>query len=245
MPVTMAVRSGFASPRGSIERGNRLGSRPVVRQSKIYRELESGNQMKGLLGRDNLAWDPSQQEGVFQGQTVYDMSSQGFVGQPTQHNGRSPMPQQHWQGTPTSPPMPRQQQQQHTQQKPARRAMFAPGTEGPVRGGGWTAVSGPSAALPFAASAAYAEPAEAEYPLPGSSASCDLCGEVVWRFYHCSDCREETGLFDLCTVCCAAVYLQQGPPQLLAKVRSLSHPTHVYATHSMVHVTPTGGSGGS
>ena len=45
MPVTMAVRSGFASPRGSIERGNRLGGRPVVRQSKIYRELESGSEL--------------------------------------------------------------------------------------------------------------------------------------------------------------------------------------------------------
>lgn len=197
--------------------------------------------MKSLLGHDNLAWDPSQQEGVFQGQAVYDMSSQGFVGQPTRNNGRSPMPQQqHYQATPAPPPM-HPPLGHHPQQKP-RRAMFAPGTEGPVRGGGWTAVSAPTAAQPhcFSGVAPYGEAEEVEYPLPGSSASCDICGEVVTRFYHCSDCREETGLFDLCTMCCAAAYLQQGPPHLLAKVRSFAHPTHVYATHSMVHVTPTG-----
>ena len=91
-------------------------------------------------------------------------------------------------------------------------------------------------------SAPRAEPVEeAEYPLPGSIASCDLCGEVVSRFYHCNDCVEETGLFDVCTVCCGALYLQRGTPALLAKARQMRHPTHNFASHSMTHVTPLSG----
>ena len=139
MPATMKFHN---SPRGpsprpplqGIETGNKLGERPVVRQSKIYRTNESGNAMKSIFGQDHLAWDTEQQQGVFDGQAIYDFGAAD-------------------------------NQQQQT---------------------GATASS------------------EVEYPLPGSVASCDACGEVVSRFYHCSDCREETGLFDLCTACCAA-----------------------------------------
>ena len=45
-----------ASANGSIERGNRLGSRPCVRQSDIYRQRESGDAMKSMLGQDHLKW---------------------------------------------------------------------------------------------------------------------------------------------------------------------------------------------
>lgn len=214
MPVSM---KGYASPQGSIENGNRLGARPVVRQSKIYRELESGNQMKNLLGHDHLAWDSNQQQGVFQGQAVYDMVQQGYDVSPARSQ--------------FAPPPPGVQQS-----KGARRASFAPGTEGAVRGGGRTI------ARPPMQEGSYALPEEeVEYPFPGSTASCDLCGDVVSRFYHCAECREETGLFDLCTQCCGVCYLQQGPPALLMRARSLNHPTHVFSTHTMVHVTPTGG----
>ena len=72
MPPRMAHSGGYRSPQQSIETGNRLGSRPVVRQSKNYRVNESGNAMKGLLGNDGLAWDHEKQEGVFKGQSVYD-----------------------------------------------------------------------------------------------------------------------------------------------------------------------------
>ena len=82
-----------------------------------------------------------------------------------------------------------------------------------------------------------AHPDDIEYPLPGSDASCDACGTVVNRYYHCLDCPEETGLFDLCSECCAAVYLKQGSPRAL-KVQPPSHPTHSYAQHRMVHVVP-------
>lgn len=77
----------------------------------------------------------------------------------------------------------------------------------------------------------FGAPEEIEYPLPGSVASCDSCGAVVDRYYHCADCREETGpLFDLCVRCCGVIYLQGG--------QKLPHPTHNYGTHQMQHVVP-------
>jgi len=219
----------FSPPNGGggIERGNRLGARPVVRQSQIYRERESGNAMKGIFGQDHLAWDTQNQQGAFQGQGVYDANSGQYTG-----GGGIPAfgggggggfggnggggigggsagagPSTGYYG----------QQQQHE-----KRASFAPGIGGAVRGGSTMAP-------------------EPEYPNPGSSASCDCCGEVAYRYYHCTDCREETGLFDLCTECCAAVYLQKGPPQLLAKAKQLQHPTHAFVHHTMQHVVPASG----
>ena len=65
-------------PEQSIENGNRLGTRPVVRQSALYRQNESGNTMKALLGHDDLAWETEQQEGVFKGRPVYQAASNRF-----------------------------------------------------------------------------------------------------------------------------------------------------------------------
>lgn len=154
---------------GGIEAGNALGARPVVRQSKIYRTNESGNAMKGIFGQDHLAWDVDQQQGVFQGQGVFDAAE-----------------------------VPRAV----TMQPPA---------------------------------------SAVEYPNPGSEGACDACGEVVTRFYHCTDCPERTGLFDLCTECCAAIYLKKGTPSAMAKSGGPpAHPTHNYQTHRMIHVAPPG-----
>ena len=178
--VTMKMSPAFRSPRsalGSIESGNKLSNRPVVRQSKLYREKESGNAMKGIFGQDNLQWDTEKQEGVFGGQSVYDASTHAATAQ---------------------------------------------------AGGGRAAASaapGPSAEAPLATGGA-----EPEYPLPGSSASCDACGQVVDRYYHCAECQEHTGLFDLCVRCCGAIYLQGG--------RKIPHPTHDYVSHTMQHVVP-------
>ena len=84
-------------------------------------------------------------------------------------------------------------------------------------------------------------PSQVEYPLPGSEGSCDACGEVVTRFYHCADCKEETGLFDLCTPCCAAIYMNKGTSSAVAKSGGPPpHPTHNYNTHRMIHVAPPG-----
>ena len=62
---------GSPLPQSSIENGNVLGSRPVVRQSQIYRTNESGNAMKDLLGVGHLSWSTTKQEGVFAGQYDY------------------------------------------------------------------------------------------------------------------------------------------------------------------------------
>ena len=197
----------FASPSASIERGNKLGERPVVRQSKIYRELESGNAMKGLLGHDHLAWDATKAQGAFDGQAVYDIDSRSYVsGGGATSSG--------------SPP-----------EYMAKRASFAPGTNGPTRGDG-------GGGRPAQGGWQQEEQQEVEYPFPGSSASCDLCGSVVDRFYHCSQCREDQGgLFDVCVVCCGAFYLQQGTPALLQQARQFRHPTHDFQRHAMVHVS--------
>jgi len=52
--------------------GNALGDRSSVRQSKLYRKYESGNDVKSLLGTSNLCWDPSQTQGAYNGQKAYD-----------------------------------------------------------------------------------------------------------------------------------------------------------------------------
>ena len=49
-----------------------LGDRPCVRQSKLYRELCGGNDMKGILGQDNLKWDTTQTQGAYQGGRAFD-----------------------------------------------------------------------------------------------------------------------------------------------------------------------------
>ena len=172
-------------PLSGIESGNSLGQKPVVRQSKLYREKESGNAMKALFGQDNLAWKTDEQEGVFSGQGVYDAKTHTET-----------------EGAPVATGAAAQQEQL-------------------VFGGG---VCGE----------------EIEYPQPGSVASCDACSSVVNRFYHCADCPEETGLFDLCTECCAAIYLRQGSPRALS-MPVPQHPTHSYESHRMVHVTPPDG----
>ena len=183
-------RSPFP-PGGGIENNNKLGNRPSVRQSKLYREKESGNAMKSLFGQDNLAWKTEEQEGVFSGQSVFNAST----GEKT-----------------ASPP----------------RATGAPPAEPTVFGGG----GGYNQCAPCGD--------EIPYPNPGCVASCDACDQVVNRFYHCLDCPESTGLMDLCTECCAAIYLKQGTPRALARMVIPNHPTHVYASHRMMKVAPPG-----
>lgn len=52
--------------------GNSLGDRSCVRQSKLYRMYESGNDVKSILGTAHLCWDSNQKQGAYQGQQVYD-----------------------------------------------------------------------------------------------------------------------------------------------------------------------------
>ena len=241
----MRINGGFSSPGHSIENGNRLGNRPVVRQSKIYRTNESGNAMKSLLGQDNLAWDTEKQQGVFSGQAVYDgeagtynagasplqqqqqqrYQQQQQQQQRYQQQQQQPPPQQQAQFQPQQPQQQRQQFQQRPPPSAQKKVCFGGGDPTPSCG------NNSSGGLAFGGGAPATE---IEYPLPGSVAACDMCGTTVDRYYHCADCPEETGLFDLCVRCCGAVYLRQpGAPPI-----ALEHPTHDYQRHAMQHVCP-------
>ena len=68
MPPHMRMMS---TPTGSIETGNKLGARPCIRQSQLYREQNGGNAVKDLLGQPEIMWDTQQQEGVFRGMAVH------------------------------------------------------------------------------------------------------------------------------------------------------------------------------
>ena len=56
----------------SANTGNTLGDRSCVRQSKLYRMYESGNDVKGILGTSHLEWNTKEKEGVYKGHHVYD-----------------------------------------------------------------------------------------------------------------------------------------------------------------------------
>jgi hypothetical protein len=57
---------------GTQNQGNSLGDRSSVRQSKLYRQYESGNDVKAILGCAHLGWNPNEKEGGYKGQKVYD-----------------------------------------------------------------------------------------------------------------------------------------------------------------------------
>ena len=77
---------------GSIERGNTLGERSTVRQSSYFRQYESGNNVKDLLGTGNLKWDVDKKEGVFAGHSVYDGRNLDYKPAPPQPQYQAPPP---------------------------------------------------------------------------------------------------------------------------------------------------------
>ena len=64
--------SHYGAPGSTQNQGNSVGDRPCVRQSKIGREHEGGNQMKALMGNDDLKWNVNKTEGAYQGGRVHD-----------------------------------------------------------------------------------------------------------------------------------------------------------------------------
>ena len=64
---------------GTQNQGNSLGDRACVRQSKLYRTHESGNDVKSILGTDHLRWDTDRQEGAYRGQKVFDHNKPNTV----------------------------------------------------------------------------------------------------------------------------------------------------------------------
>eukprot|EP00906_Rhabdomonas_costata_P023142 RCo033315 len=55
--------------------GNMLGDRSCVRQSRYFRQYESGNQIKTLMGQEQLVWDTKRKQGAYNGQPVYDATA--------------------------------------------------------------------------------------------------------------------------------------------------------------------------
>jgi hypothetical protein len=59
---------------GTQNQGNTLGNRSCIRQSRLFREYESGNKVKDILGLSNLTWKTDVNEGVFRNKPTYDMN---------------------------------------------------------------------------------------------------------------------------------------------------------------------------
>jgi hypothetical protein len=81
------------SSAGTQNQGNTLGDRSCVRQSKLYRMRESGNDIKSILGTPHLCWDTRQKQGAYEGQAVYDHTKENPYGMDSMHqqNGRRNM----------------------------------------------------------------------------------------------------------------------------------------------------------
>ena len=64
-----AYHGNFAN--GSQNNGNIIGDKSTVRQSKLFRMYESGNEVKSILGQDCLRWDVTKKQGAYEGR-VFD-----------------------------------------------------------------------------------------------------------------------------------------------------------------------------
>jgi len=78
-PSTRTSKSHYTLSGGTQNQGNVLGDRSCVRQSKLYRQYESGNSMKAIFGHDHLAWKTDEKEGAYAGQSLYDHAQDGFI----------------------------------------------------------------------------------------------------------------------------------------------------------------------
>ena len=67
------MSSHWNSGSGSQNVGNVIGTKSSIRQSRLFREYESGNAVKGLLGQSSLQWNVNKKEGAYSG-PVYDSS---------------------------------------------------------------------------------------------------------------------------------------------------------------------------
>ena len=103
--------------------GNVVGDRPCVRQSRLFRQHDSGNAMKDLMGT-GVKWDVNQQQGAYQGKTVYDHNAPDNRAPTNNNHGPSKpqqqqQPQQYQQEQQQYQPQ-QQEQQQYQQQAPAQ-----------------------------------------------------------------------------------------------------------------------------
>ena len=100
--------------------GNVVGDRPCVRQSRLFRQHDSGNAMKDLMGT-GVKWDVNQQQGAYQGKTVYDHNAPD--NRAPVSNNQGPSKRDQYQSQQQAPP---QQQQQQPQQYQQEQQQFQP-----------------------------------------------------------------------------------------------------------------------
>lgn len=56
---------------GTQNQGNSIGNKSSIRQSKLFRQYESGNDVKDILGTSNLKWKTDVKQGAYNGK-VFD-----------------------------------------------------------------------------------------------------------------------------------------------------------------------------
>lgn len=212
------------NPLTGIENGNKLGAKPVVRQSKI---CECANAVE--QSRMRYTFHPCTQSKPIPSTRsrarAFAVSSSADRERESGNAMKSIFGQDHlaW----------------NTAEQEGvfkGHGVYDAATDDVTKGGGGAAGQRPAPQQRMRAPGTPGTPGDggtAEYPNPGSVCACDACGEVVNRYYHCANCVEETGLFDLCTTCCGNVYLKRQRMQN-------AHPTHDFVTHQMIHITPPG-----
>ena len=67
---------------------NKLTKRPSVRQSRLFRERESGNTMKNLLGQSHLNWDVTRTQGAWDNPVFDHNKPHGYDEQQQNNNNR-------------------------------------------------------------------------------------------------------------------------------------------------------------
>ena len=67
---------------------NKLTKRPAVRQSRLFRERESGNTMKNLLGQSHLNWDVTRTQGAWDNPVFDHNKPNGYDEQQQNNNNR-------------------------------------------------------------------------------------------------------------------------------------------------------------
>ena len=81
------MRSHSHHGQGTQNQGNTLGDRSCVRQSKLFRQYESGNSVKDILGVSHLAWKTDSKQGAYMGHSVYDHSADAYTRQQPNKSG--------------------------------------------------------------------------------------------------------------------------------------------------------------
>ena len=200
----------------SMNVGNKIGARPTTHKGAFASKNESGSAMTALLYGGS--GDAPQPENPMRPTSFANAAGadSGYRSQPFGAQDPNHMGQMGGSGTGGRKISPNKQKNES-----GNAVKFALGTENLAWGGPQAVDCDDSA-----------DDDEVEYPLPGCRATCDGCGVIVTRFYHCTVC-DDPDLYDLCPKCCTAIYLppEKRPASLI--VPQIHHPTHNLETHEM------------